>query len=315
MFGIAGISSILSQSVWFSEVLWELVCAACIRKGGWEGCLEHLLAACPAGLGRLRNSPWSSGFPRLSQPFGHRVSRVKDRLLHDEILRELWGWGWAWLEENWGRAVGHGQFTMLQPLNPTHVWEWLFRFFQLQLTDPLGRRQSLLITAFPSCPCVSWPSGAELQCCRNGKVSWVYSLHFSWPHRRDWCRNPLQPKSSKSTVLPRGTLQTSHSCLHSSSDKSRLCSQLPRVMVGAAPRLPSLFRTALLTGLPSPAGSSPTSGAGGNITIYKSKLLLAGEHFPARFHSPAPFDPRHSQQADLTNMTVWVRLCSNIQFL
>lgn len=75
-------------------------------------------------------------------------------------------------------------------------------------------------------------------------------------------------------------------------------------MVGAAPRLSSLFKTALLMGLPSPAGSSPLSGAGGNITIYKSKLLLAGEHFPARFHSPAPFDPRHSQQADLTNMTV-----------
>lgn len=94
MFGIAGISSILKVSQFGSpEVLGELVCAACIRKGGWEECLEHLLAACPAGLGRLRNSPWSSDFLRLSQPFGHRVSRVKDRLLHDEILRELWGRG------------------------------------------------------------------------------------------------------------------------------------------------------------------------------------------------------------------------------
>lgn len=52
MFGIAGVSSIISQSDALG-VLWESVCPACIRaKGGWEGCLEHLLAACPAGLGR-----------------------------------------------------------------------------------------------------------------------------------------------------------------------------------------------------------------------------------------------------------------------
>ena len=67
------------------------------------------------------------------------------------------------------------------------------------------------------------------------------------------------------------------------------------------------------TGLPSPAGNSVPSGAGENVTAYKSKLSLARERFPACFHSPAirgegccvtAFDPRHLQRADLTNMTV-----------
>lgn len=127
----------------------------------------------------------------------------------------------------------------LQPLNPCRVWEWLFRFLQLQLMDPLGMRQPLLITAFPSSACVSCPSGAELWCCRNGKVSSGCSLHFSWPHRRNWCR--IQPKSAKSTLtlcFPHGTLKPPIPVSSYSSDKSGLCSQLPGVMVGAALGVP-----------------------------------------------------------------------------
>lgn len=73
-----------------------------------------------------------------------------------------------------------------------------------------------------------------------------------------------------------------------SSDKNRLCSQLPPVIVGAALRVPQpASETALLTGLPSPAGSSVPSGAGGNITIYKSKLLSASwRTFPCTFPQP-----------------------------
>lgn len=64
MFGIAGVSSILSQSG-APGVLWELVCPACIRaKGGWEGCLESLLAACPAGLGRCEELTLEQSLPQ-----------------------------------------------------------------------------------------------------------------------------------------------------------------------------------------------------------------------------------------------------------
>lgn len=70
------------KSVWCSWGAVVLVCPACIRaKGGWEGCLELCwLHALQAWGGDVRNSPWSSHFPRLSQPFGHCVCRVKDKL-------------------------------------------------------------------------------------------------------------------------------------------------------------------------------------------------------------------------------------------
>lgn len=86
-------------------------------------------------------------------------------------------------------------------------------------------------------------------------------------------------------MLPHGSLQTSHSCLQG---QEQVVFPAARNDCGSSTQgPPACFRTALLTGLPSPAGSSVPSGAGGNITIYKSKLLLAREHFPARFHSPA----------------------------
>lgn len=119
---------------------------------------------------------------------------------------------------------------MLQPLNPSHVWEWLFRFPQLQLRDPLGMRQPLIMTAFPSSACV--------RCCRNGKVSSGCSLHFSWPHRRNWCRILLQPKSAKSTFTLCFPMAACKPPIPVSRDKSRLCSQLPGMIVGAALRVP-----------------------------------------------------------------------------
>jgi len=98
-----------------------------------------------------------------------------------------------------------------------------------------------------------------------------------------------------------------------SAEVRELCSQLPLAIVGAAHSPPTCSRNRTpVTGLPSPAGNSVPPRVGENIMAYKSKLFLAREHFPARFHSRAigggcsmtAFDPRRSQRADLTNMTV-----------